>query len=443
MAPGRIEVLGKHVDYAGGRSLLCAVDRAMVMVVRPRTDRRLVLRDAVRRESVVVSLDNPKRGPVPWSVYPATVVNRLQRNFGPLSSGVDIAVASNLPSAAGVSSSSALTVGISLVLIALSELASTSKWQREIRDRLSLAAYIGAVENGMSYRSLAGERGVGTMGGAQDQTAILCCSPGQLDVFRWMPVLHEKSIAWPRDHTFVVAVSGVAAAKIGAARQRYNRVARTARHIVAAWNQQNGGTAGSLREVFEAVWNAGAERSTLRAASGISNGISNGISKDITDAAVQGAPHGVANAVPQELRDLARNAADSEFSQAQLEARLEQFFAETWQLIPNAATALASGDIARFGTLTDASQAAAERGLENQVPETVALQRMARELGAQAASAFGAGFGGSVWAMVPGEESAGFLSLWKERYARQFPNISGRSRFFAAAPSVPAFEVSD
>lgn len=407
----------------------------MVMVVRPRSDRRLVLRDAVRRESVVVSLENPRRGPVPWSVYPATVVNRLQRNFGPLRSGADIAVASNLPSAAGVSSSSALTVGVSLVLIALSELASTSKWKLDIHDRLSLAAYLGAVENGMSYRSLAGERGVGTLGGAQDQTAILCCSPGQLDVFRWMPVLHEQSIAWPRDSTFVVAVSGVTAAKIGAARQRYNRVARTARHIVAAWNRQSGYEAGSLREVFEAVWSADAQRSTAQAASSVSNGIDG--------SAMHRVPYSVANAVPQELRALARQAANSEFSQAQLEARLEQFFTETWQLIPNAATALANGDIARFGTLVDASQAAAERGLENQVPETVALQRLARELGAQAASAFGAGFGGSVWAMVPSEESAGFLSLWKERYARQFPNISGRSRFFATAPSVPAFEVVD
>ena len=27
--PGRIEILGKHVDYAGGRSLVCAVDRAV------------------------------------------------------------------------------------------------------------------------------------------------------------------------------------------------------------------------------------------------------------------------------------------------------------------------------------------------------------------------------------------------------------------------------
>ena len=38
--PGRIEVLGKHTDYAGGRSLLCAVERGVCLVARARLPRR-------------------------------------------------------------------------------------------------------------------------------------------------------------------------------------------------------------------------------------------------------------------------------------------------------------------------------------------------------------------------------------------------------------------
>ena len=34
--PGRIEFLGKHTDYAGGRSLLLAVDRGFRLVAVPR-----------------------------------------------------------------------------------------------------------------------------------------------------------------------------------------------------------------------------------------------------------------------------------------------------------------------------------------------------------------------------------------------------------------------
>jgi galactokinase len=36
--PGRIEVLGKHTDYAGGRSLVCAVEQGFVVAAAPRSD---------------------------------------------------------------------------------------------------------------------------------------------------------------------------------------------------------------------------------------------------------------------------------------------------------------------------------------------------------------------------------------------------------------------
>jgi hypothetical protein len=48
--PGRIEVLGKHTDYAGGRSLLAAVERGFSIAVRPRSDCRLRITDAASGE---------------------------------------------------------------------------------------------------------------------------------------------------------------------------------------------------------------------------------------------------------------------------------------------------------------------------------------------------------------------------------------------------------
>ena len=54
----------------------------------------------------------------------------------------------------------------------------------------------------------------------------------------------------------------------------------------------------------------------------------------------------------------------------------------------------------------------AERLLGNQVPETISLASTARALGAAAASAFGAGFGGSVWALVPEADAHAFASDW-------------------------------
>ena len=55
--PGRIEVLGKHTDYAGGRSLLCAVERGFAVLATPRDDAVVRAVDAQRHETRVVSLD--------------------------------------------------------------------------------------------------------------------------------------------------------------------------------------------------------------------------------------------------------------------------------------------------------------------------------------------------------------------------------------------------
>jgi len=135
--------------------------------------------------------------------------------------------------------------------------------------------------------------------------------------------------------------------------------------------------------------------------------------------------------------------ADDEFTARHLEARLGQFFDETFVFVPQAAAALAAGDLGTFGALVDRSQAGAERALENQIAETIHLQRFARELGAEAASAFGAGFGGSVWAMVPADHAEEFAARWRERYVRAHRHSASRAQFLTTAPSHPAFEVAD
>ena len=409
--PGRIEVLGKHVDYAGGRSLLCTVERGIVLVARRRDDRVAVLRDARRRESMSIAFDTPVRSSLPWAVYPRTVLRRLLANFDSAVCGADIALASNLPPAAGVSSSSALTVGLTLAFVALSELHELPAWRATITDRAALAGYIGALENGADFNALAGERGVGTLGGAQDQTAILCGEPERLEMFRWAPITYERTVPWPNDAVFVIGVSGVVAAKAGAAKERYNRAARTAHRLVDSWNLNRGDhdstPACTLREAFEAASN------------------------------------GPVTHVPPALIDAARAGADHEFSASHLITRLEQFFDETFVIVPNAADALARGDVTQFGLLIDRSQGGAERALENQIAETVHLTRYARDLGAHAASAFGAGFGGSVWAMVQASDAERFASRWRERYLRTHGSASHRALFFSTRPTAPAFEVAD
>ena len=100
-----------------------------------------------------------------------------------------------------------------------------------------------------------------------------------------------------------------------------------------------------------------------------------------------------------------------------------------------------AGNVSAIGELVAQSQDNAERALRNQIPETIHLARRARELGAAAASAFGAGFGGSVWALVPREEVAGFIERWRGDYLTLFPARRHRADFFATNPGPAAREI--
>jgi len=121
--------------------------------------------------------------------------------------------------------------------------------------------------------------------------------------------------------------------------------------------------------------------------------------------------------------------------------RLDQFDAESRDIIPAAGDALERGDLVTLGALVDRSQRGAEVLLGNQVPETLHLTRSARSLGAVAASAFGAGFGGSVWALVRRDDAQRFTECWHESYAVRFPEPAKRASFFTTAAGPAAMRL--
>lgn len=396
--PGRIEFLGKHTDYAGGRSLLCAIERGFCVVAKPRTDHRLRIRDARSGEVAEGALDPGGDGIAGhWGNYPVTVARRIGANFSPPLVGADIAFASDLPIAAGISSSSALVVATFLALSEINHLPARPEYYVPIDSSEALAEYLGAVENGLDYRTLHGERGVGTFGGSEDHTAILCGRSNALVQYAFCPVRFERAAAVPLDHTFVIATSGVIAEKTGAALGSYNRLATLASTAAARWREASGRDDRTLGDA-------------LRSASG-----------DI-------------DSVITAVREASANAAEA----SALGERVSQFAVESEQIIPATAETLASGRLTDLGPLVDRSMWNAERLLHNQIPETVFLARRARELGAVAASAFGAGFGGSVWALVPERDAGAFATRLADDYRQGFPQHADLAETFVTRAAPPA-----
>ena len=101
--------------------------------------------------------------------------------------------------------------------------------------------------------------------------------------------------------------------------------------------------------------------------------------------------------------------------------------------MPAALSAFQDEDAERLQDLATGSQGDAERWLGNQIPETSALVAAVREAGAFAATSFGAGFGGSVWALARSEEASSVLERAVSRYQARFPG-TGRVASFIARP---------
>jgi len=400
LVPGRIEVLGKHTDYAGGRSLVSTTEQGLAFVAAPRQDGRLIITDVVREERAELALDpeqEPRQGS--WEAYPRAVARRLARDFDRAWLGVDLAFASDLPIAAGVSSSSALVVGCLLAIGNRNRWSESDRYRAALTDPIALASYAGAIENGRPFGQFAADHGVGTLGGNQDQTAILCAQADHLTQFAWIPGRREAAIRMPDGWTFAVAASGVVAEKTGSALPHYND---TARRTARIWEL--------ARPVVPAAY------PTLGAALGASDDLA-GLIRDR-----------VAREAPAEERE-------------RLLARLDQLRDESEEIVPGVASALARGDRASVKELVSRSQAGAEEGLRNQVPETRALVLGALAQGAIAASGFGAGFGGSVWAMVDDDRAPQFLAGWRQTYTRRFPERAHASRFHLTRPAPPAVRV--
>jgi galactokinase len=168
-APGRANLIGEHTDYNDGFVLPFALDRGTFAAAALREDGVLEL--SSRQEpggtaglggvskTVTVELDTLAPGRVEgWAAYPAGVVWALRQAGYPVP-GARVAVDSDLPQGAGLSSSAALECAVAL---ALTQLAGLDVARQE------LASIARRAENDF----------VGVPTGIMDQSAALLCQAG-------------------------------------------------------------------------------------------------------------------------------------------------------------------------------------------------------------------------------------------------------------------------
>jgi galactokinase len=109
-APGRVNLIGEHTDYNDGFVLPVAVDRAAWLAVSPREDGWATVRAIdMKNDEQSFPVDRVPSSDGGWADYPKGVVWAfLERGLKPV--GINAVLTSNVPVAAGMSSSAALEV---------------------------------------------------------------------------------------------------------------------------------------------------------------------------------------------------------------------------------------------------------------------------------------------------------------------------------------------
>ncbi|HNQ87178.1 MAG TPA: galactokinase family protein [Verrucomicrobiota bacterium] len=266
-SPGRINLLGRHIDHQGGPVNVMAINREVIAVAAPRTDDVVSMANAdearfsgrtFRIADLVANLDwedwqgvidgprlqrmlDEARGD--WATYAKAAVLRLQEQFRdqPLR-GMDLVVAGNIPMGAGLSSSSALVVAVAEAVTAFNRLPVSAR---------RLVSLCGE-----------GEWFVGTRGGAADHAAIKLSRRGCVTCVGFFPFRIEDSAPALPGHDLIVCNSGIHAGKSHRARNAFNaRV--TAYHLGRFWLRR---ARPDLAPAIEHLRDVTAERLGLRRA---------------------------------------------------------------------------------------------------------------------------------------------------------------------------------
>lgn len=117
-APGRVNLIGEHVDYNAGRCLPVALPHATYAAVRLRTDDVVTIASLQREDVWTGALRGLGPGAAPqWSSYVSGVVWAL-REDGLDVPGLDVLVDGRVPIGAGLSSSAALECSVALAVCA-------------------------------------------------------------------------------------------------------------------------------------------------------------------------------------------------------------------------------------------------------------------------------------------------------------------------------------
>ena len=224
-SPGRVNLMGRHIDHRGGSVNVAAINRDVVMAVSPRPDDvvNVSFADGAYPDSTFsISgllgltphrnwLDYLEAEPVKKALkesngealnYVKSAILRLQLEVDVPLCGMDIVLTGSVPMAVGLSSSSAIVVATAEAVCFLNNLTIPQRAFVELCGE--------------------GEWFVGSRGGAADHAAMKCSTRGYVTHLSFKPFDIGEAMPFSQDYAILVANSMQRAKKSEGAKDKFN-----------------------------------------------------------------------------------------------------------------------------------------------------------------------------------------------------------------------------
>ncbi|KAF9533944.1 galactokinase gal [Crepidotus variabilis] len=469
-APGRVNLIGEHIDYALFGVLPAAVDRDILIACAPRTLLPSEHRTEAHHEPGAVVVENlhpkytrqifvpasKKSASIPeeevhaeawfldintkelrWESYVKAgyygVLNQHFTGAEDLPVPVDLLVTGSVPAGSGLSSSAAMVVASTLAFLATN-------------GKLDKKEHI-LTKGELVQLSMRNEKRVGVNSGGMDQAASIMSDPSSALQINFYPTLAALAVPLPTRAVFVIANSLVVSDKVSSAKRCYNlRVVET---LVAARILANslGLTIGekekvTLREVVGLYQGEteGQDMGPVALEKTLSE-LLNSDKLDILKAfGQQGCDLGVTMEAMIKMSGLSKAIFDEvylswveiEATHFQLYKRVKHVFSEALRVLSfqNVCLQGLAGDeaesLTRLGELMNESQESCSQLFECSCPELDELTRLAREAGAVGSRLTGAGWGGCTVSLVPEGQVDAFVRKVKETYG-PYKSLEGQA----------------
>lgn len=225
-APGRVNILGRHIDHQGGYGNMIAIDKDIYCVAGPRSDRSIRLRNLDKAnfpdrdfeiDSILTNfhgdwkafvnssdvLENSRSSAGDWAQIAKAAIARFQSEFNDkILKGMNIVVAGDIPIASGLSSSSALLVAIAEAIVGMNGLGIPPQKFAEL--------------------CALGEWYVGTRGWAGDHAAMKFGKRGSVAQLEYYPIHVKRRAQFPDGYRLIICPSGIQARKTAEVKDVFN-----------------------------------------------------------------------------------------------------------------------------------------------------------------------------------------------------------------------------